>query len=125
MIRPTNNRILVSLSKEDYQKFTTDPNVNLYRGTVYSLSEGTFSENPVATDGQGNFSWVRRPPSSGLEVGDSLIFVRDGLCQPAMIRGEVPVNDAINSTDEGGLLHLVLIEEANIFAAIYTEKNQG
>lgn len=42
-----------------------------------------------------------------------------------MIRGEVPVNDAINSTDDGGLLHLVLIEEANIFAAIYTEKNQG
>lgn len=119
MIRPTNNRILVQLTPEDYRAFTTEPNINLFKGTVHSVSEGPFAENPVATDGQGSFSWVRRPSDSNLKEGDVIMFMRDGLGVPSVIKDENPVSETIEGSSEG-LLHLVLIEESHIFAVVYS-----
>jgi len=124
MIRPTNNRILVQLTPEDYKAFTTEPNINLFKGTVHSVSEGTFSENPVATDGQGSFSWVRKPSDSNLKSGDIIMFMRDGLGVPAVVRDDNPVSDTVNGESSEGLTHLVLIEEAHIFAVVYSDATQ-
>jgi len=126
MIKPTNNRILVSLTKEDYRRFTTEPNIPVFRGTVHSISEGSFSENPVATDGNGNFSWVRRPSNTGLEPGDPILFVRDGMCQPAVIKDDGLVDETIKGEDlPENLLYLVLIEEQHIFAAIMSDASSS
>lgn len=119
MIRPTNNRILVQLTPEDYKAFTTEPNITLFKGTVHSISEGPFAENPVATDGQGSFSWVRRPSDSNLKEGDVIMFMRDGITLPATIRDDSPASETIEGSTEG-LLHLVLIEESHIFAVVYS-----
>lgn len=119
MIRPTNNRILIQLTPEDYKTFTTEPNITLFKGTVHSVSEGPFAENPVATDGQGSFSWVRRPSDSNLKEGDIVMFMRDGLTLPAMIRDDSPASETTEGSSEG-LLHLVLIEESHIFAVVYS-----
>ena len=124
MIRPTNNRILIQLTPEDYKTFTTEPNINLFKGTVHSVSEGTFSENPVATDGQGSFSWVRKPSDSNLKSGDIIMFMRDGLGVPAVVRDDNPVSDTVNGESSEGLTHLVLIEEAHIFAVVYSDATQ-
>lgn len=119
MIKPTNSRILVSLTADDYKKFVSEPNINLFRGTVHSASEGSFSENPVSTDGQGSFSWVRRPINSNIKQGDVVLFVRDGLCVPAMIRDENPVNETLDSENVSkDMLFLVLIEENHVFAVV-------
>jgi len=119
MIKPTNKRILVSLTAEDYKKFVSEPNIPLFRGVVHSVSEGSFSENPVATDGQGSFSWVRRPSDSNLSRGDSILFIRDGMCVPAMISDGNPVSETTNSWElPSNLLYLVLIEENSIFAVV-------
>lgn len=119
MIKPTNKRILVSLTAEDYKKFVSEPNIPLFRGVVHSVSEGSFSENPVATDGQGSFSWVRRPSDSNLSQGDSILFIRDGMCVPAMIRDENPVNETLDSENVSkDMLFLVLIEENHVFAVV-------
>jgi len=120
MIRPTNNRILVQLTAEDYKAFTTEPNITLFKGTVHSISEGPFAENPVATDGQGSFSWVRRPSDSNLKEGDVIMFMRDGLGVPSIIKDENPVSDTFAKDSSEGLLHLVLIEESHIFAVVYS-----
>lgn len=126
MIKPTNNRILVSLTKEDYRRFTTEPNIPMFRGTVHSISEGSFSENPVSTDGNGSFSWVRRPSNTGLSVGDPILFVRDGLCQPAVIKDDGLVDETIKGEDlPENLLYLVLIEEQHIFAAIMSDASSS
>lgn len=119
MIRPTNNRILIQLTPEDYKAFTTEPNITLFKGTVHSISEGPFAENPVATDGQGSFSWVRRPSDSNLKEGDIVMFMRDALTLPATIRDDSPASETIEGSSEG-LLHLVLIEESHIFAVVYS-----
>ena len=119
MIRPTNNRILIQLTPEDYKAFTTEPNITLFKGTIHSVSEGPFAENPVATDGQGSFSWVRRPSDSNLKEGDVIMFMRDGLGVPSVIKDENPVSETIEGSSEG-LLHLVLIEESHIFAVVYS-----
>ena len=119
MIRPTNNRILIQLTPEDYKAFTTEPNITLFKGTVHSVSEGPFAENPVATDGQGSFSWVRRPSDSNLKEGDVIMFMRDGLGVPSVIKDENPVSETIEGSSEG-ILHLVLIEESHIFAVVYS-----
>lgn len=124
MIRPTNNRILVQLTPEDYKAFTTEPNINLFKGTVHSVSEGAFSENPVATDGEGSFSWVRRPSDSNLKSGDIIMFMRDGMALPAVVRDDNPVSDTVNGESSEGLTHLVLIEEAHIFAVVYSDATQ-
>ena len=124
MIRPTNNRILVQLTPEDYKAFTTEPNINLFKGTVHSVSEGAFSENPVATDGQGSFSWVRKPSDSNVKSGDIIMFMRDGLGVPAVVRDDNPVSDSANGDSSDGLTHLVLIEEAHIFAVVYSDATQ-
>jgi len=124
MIRPTNNRILVQLTPEDYKAFTTEPNINLFKGTVHSVSEGTFSDNPVATDGQGSFSWVRKPSDSNVKSGDIIMFMRDGLGVPAVVRDDNPVPDTVNGDSSEGLTHLVLIEEAHIFAVVYSDATQ-
>jgi len=124
MIRPTNNRILVQLTPEDYKAFTTEPNINIFKGTVYSVSEGSFSENPVATDGEGSFSWVRRPSDSNLKSGDVIMIVRDGFSLPAIIRDDNPVRDSVEGESSEGLSHLVLIEESHIFAVVHSDTTQ-
>jgi co-chaperonin GroES (HSP10) len=119
MIRPTNNRILVEITPQEYSDFTTNPKRNLFMGSVYSASEGAFSENPVATDGEGRFSWARKPSDSNLKKGDKVLFTRDGLCVPATFSGNLPVEDGSESNENS--IHLVLIEEANIFGILEQE----
>jgi hypothetical protein len=121
MIIPTNSRILVQLSAEEYKSFTTDPNRGIFRGIVYSSSEGPFSESPVATDGGGSYSWVRRPTDSNLKNGDEILFSRDGMCVPVAISEStnVVVSPKESSSEElEDILHLVLIEESHIFGLI-------
>jgi len=124
MIRPTINRILVRLTPEDYKAFTTEPNIPLFKGTVHSISEGSFSESPVPimnSDGTPTFSWVRKPNESGIKEGDIVMFMRDGLGVPSIIKDENPVSGSIEKDSSEGLLHLVLIEESHIFAVVYND----
>lgn len=123
MIRPTNNRILVQLTPEDYRAFTTEPNINLFKGTVHSVSEGSYGENPIPImneDGSPKFSWVRKPNQAGIKEGDIVMFMRDGLGVPALIRDDSPAGETLGSDQEEGLIHLVLIEEPHIFAVVYS-----
>lgn len=116
MIRPTNNRILLQITPQEYSDFTTNPKRTLFLGTVYSASEGAFSENPVATDGEGRFSWARKPSDSNLQKGDKILFTRDGMCVPATLSGNLPVEEGSESKEDS--VHLVLIEEAHIFGIL-------
>jgi len=126
MIRPTNNRILIQLTPEDYKAFTTEPNINLFKGTVHSVSEGSYGDNPipiVGDDGTHKFSWVRKPNESGIRVGDIVMFMRDGLGVPAVIQGDNPAKETLDGSTDG-LTHLVLIEEPHIFAVVYTSTQE-
>ena len=105
-LKPTNGRLLVSVTKEVYEKFTTDAESVIFEGKVHAVSEGDFAENPVATDGNGSFSWARKPLNSGLEVGNRIYFTRDALTTP------------VNLGSKEDSIFLILLEEHNIFAII-------
>jgi len=127
MIQPTNKRILVQLTPEDYKAFTTEPNINIFKGTVYSVSEGSYGENPipiVGEDGSHKFSWVRKPMESGVKSGSSILFIRDMMGVPSVIRDDSPVRETAEENSSEGLIHLVLIEESHIFAVVHSDTTQ-
>jgi len=124
MIKSPNNKILVQLTPRDYNLFTTEPNITLFRGVVYSSGGGSFGENPIplmGEDGGTKFSWVRKPNESGVNQGDNIIFIRDGLGIPAVIKDDNPVEGTLSGssdTSDKELTHLVLIEESHIFGIV-------
>jgi len=107
-LKPTNGRLLVSVTKEVYEKFTTDAEANIFEGVVEAVSDGNFGDNPIpVSQGENtNFSWVRKPPTSGVEAGNRIYFTRDALTTP------------VNLGSEEDAIFLILLEEHNIFAII-------